>query len=92
MRRGLLEDRSREVKLKISIELADRSIAEALYKAILPEADSPVDEKRGKVSLYLEGNTVILAISSDTLSGVRALLNTYAYLLETLRKVVIAEL
>ena len=82
----------REIKLEIKLELDSVDEAEAIYKAILPEIESPVDEKRGKITAYQQENVIYLKICSRSLSNIRALLNTYAYLLESLRKVVIKKL
>jgi tRNA threonylcarbamoyladenosine modification (KEOPS) complex Pcc1 subunit len=87
-----LENHLRDVSLEFMLRLESEAEAEALYKAILPEIESPVDEKRGKIKAYRRGSTVYLKITSKSLSDLRALLNTYAYLLESLRKVVIKKL
>lgn len=74
------------------IDLGDQTTAENVFKALLPEVESPVDEKRGKINIQCYSNKVVITVYSNTLSNIRALLNTYAYLLESLTKVVINKL
>ncbi len=51
-----------------------------IYEALIAEIDTPSPEK-GKVSLALRDNCIHLMISSETISGFRALSNSFILLI-----------
>jgi len=64
----------------ITIELDDVKLAETLYKALVAEARNPAN--RGKISVEVElaNKTVMIRIRADTLTHLRAVVNSFLYL------------
>lgn len=82
-----MEGQSREIRLVITLYLKDEEEAYALFKALEPEQRSPEIDRRGETRVSYSGRLVMISIGTSDLGSLRALLNAYAYLLETVRKV-----
>lgn len=54
----------------------DPSIAENLYKILIPEVKS-TKTKSSKISIKIEDGCIYLEIEAKTIAGLRALLNSY---------------
>jgi tRNA threonylcarbamoyladenosine modification (KEOPS) complex Pcc1 subunit len=57
------------------------SLLEAVKEALEAEVRQPAAPSKGRVGISLERGCLIVDIESDSLSGLRALLNSYTYLI-----------
>jgi len=55
-------------------------LLEAVKEALEAEASQPAAPSKGFVRVSLEGGCLIVMVESESLSGLRALLNSYIYL------------
>ena len=60
----------------LEIDVGDPELAKILHKALVPETLS-VPSDRARVSLTLEGGTLIIEIEADDLTALRAAMNSY---------------
>lgn len=86
-----MEKPSESLRLLIVLEIGDPDTAVSIAKALTPEAYSQADVKRGKVTVLCRGGSVTIEIEARDAGSLRALLNAYAYLLESLRKLVTSD-
>jgi len=66
----------------ITIELDDVKLAEALYKALVAEAKNPANRGKINVEVELANKAVIIRIRADTLAHLRAVVNSFLYLVK----------
>jgi len=53
----------------------------AVEEALEAEVRHPAAPSKGRVEVGIEGGCLVLVVESDSLSGLRALLNSYTYLI-----------
>jgi len=66
----------------ITIELDDAKLAEALYKALVAEAKNPANKGKIIVEVELANKAVMIRIRADTLTHLRAVVNSFLYLVK----------
>ncbi|MEB2836722.1 MAG: KEOPS complex subunit Pcc1 [Desulfurococcales archaeon] len=68
-------------RYKASIRIClDPDISRAVLESLQAEVRQPAQPAKGRVGASMEGRCVVLEIASDSLSGLRALVNSYLYL------------
>jgi len=68
---------------EIEIELDRSEIAYTLYKALLGEALNPVNREKTRVDVEHRDKVVVIRIATDTLSHLRAVTNSFFYLVHS---------
>ncbi len=58
----------------------DPGASRAVLESLQAEVKQPAQPAKGRVSVGLDGGCVVLEIASDSPSGLRALANSYLYL------------
>jgi tRNA threonylcarbamoyladenosine modification (KEOPS) complex Pcc1 subunit len=66
--------------MDIIFKICVGNVANALYRSLIAEVNQEAP-KKGKVSIEYNNDCLYLTISSDTLSGLRALSNSYLNLI-----------
>ena len=68
-------------KYKASVRVClDPEASRAVLESLQAEVRQPAQPAKGRVSVSLEGGCMVLEIASDSPSGLRALVNSYLYL------------
>ncbi len=68
-------------RAQLRIELCGRQVTEALCRSLKAEAKAPVDRERSAVSVECNEHEILILITAKSLSTLRAILNTYLYLI-----------
>jgi tRNA threonylcarbamoyladenosine modification (KEOPS) complex Pcc1 subunit len=64
----------------VEVCLADVATAKAVEEALRAEVEQPAAPRKGRVSMARRGSCVMLRVEAASLSGLRAILNSYLYL------------
>jgi len=64
------------IRSKLMINLGEYALAEKLYRALIPEAET-TKSRGAKISIKVEGEALIMEIEAVAIAPLRALLNSY---------------
>ncbi|AFH43330.1 CTAG/PCC1 family protein [Fervidicoccus fontis] len=83
-----MEKKEEIEKISFSLEIhhENEKLLKAYFESLKPEADSLVNQKKGKVFVEYnaEEKKLILKMETETISDFKALMNSYLYLIKAI--------
>ncbi|RLG77514.1 MAG: hypothetical protein DRO12_02130 [Thermoprotei archaeon] len=69
-------------KVELAIEIPERKLLKSLYQSLQAECKAPVDRSgRNIVTVRIVNKNLLISITSKNISNLRAVTNTYLYLI-----------